>query len=181
MNAKRILLSTGLLAIVGLSTGCESMSNTAKDGLIGGGIGAGLGAAAGGGKGALIGGLAGTAIGGLIGNDADNQQKHAQQARVMAAEAQANAVQGPQVGITDVIQMTKQGQREDIIINQIRGTNSTFQLSMADISLLQENQVSPNVIAEMQTRRPMRVVQQQVVMPARYYYAPPPRPYIYYP
>ena len=41
MNAKRTLLTTGLLAIVCCSTGCESLSSTAAGGLVGGGVGAG--------------------------------------------------------------------------------------------------------------------------------------------
>jgi len=64
------------------------------------------------------------------------------------------AAAGPPMGVGEVIEMTRQGIREDIIINQIRATRSTFVLSTGDLSLLQSNQVSPNVITEMQYHRP---------------------------
>ncbi|MDE6456980.1 MAG: OmpA family protein [Muribaculum sp.] len=66
-----------------LSSGCNSMTNTGKGALIGGGggaaVGAGLGAIIGGGKGAGIGSAIGAAVGAgagaLIGKKMDNQQK----------------------------------------------------------------------------------------------------------
>ena len=73
------LLATCML----LSSGCNSMTNTGKGALIGGGggaaVGAGLGALIGGGKGAGIGSAIGAAVGAgagaLIGKKMDNQQK----------------------------------------------------------------------------------------------------------
>lgn len=68
-------------------TGCNSMTNTGKGALIGGGggagIGAGLGALIGGGKGAGIGAAIGAAVGAgagtLIGNKMDRQKKELEQ------------------------------------------------------------------------------------------------------
>ncbi|MDE6190336.1 MAG: OmpA family protein [Muribaculum sp.] len=82
----KILKITGaslLAACMLLSSGCNSMTNTGKGALIGGGggaaVGAGLGAIIGGGKGAGIGSAIGAAVGAgagaLIGKKMDNQQK----------------------------------------------------------------------------------------------------------
>ncbi|MDE5786276.1 MAG: OmpA family protein [Duncaniella sp.] len=94
---KRIKLFgiSGLAALVLLTTGCSSMTNTGKGALIGGGgggaLGAGLGALIGGGKGAAIGAAIGAAVGtsagALIGNKMDKQEKElkaqlAEQAKV---------------------------------------------------------------------------------------------------
>jgi surface antigen len=179
-----MILSTGLLAGALLSAGCESMSNTAKGGLIGGGAGAGLGALAGGGKGALIGGLAGTVLGGVVGNDVDNEEKKQNETRLAVAEtraavaeARAPGAQTP-LGLTDVIQLTRDGVHEDVIVNQIRGSGSTFQLSNEDVRFLTSNNVSPRVIVEMQHRRPVaRVVREQ---PQVIYRSPPPPPVVVY-
>jgi surface antigen len=171
MRGLKLTAAAGLLAALGLSSGCESMSNTAKGGLIGGGAGAGIGALAGGGKGALVGGLVGTVAGGLIGNDVDQQEKRNMQTRVAVAEARQA---GPPLGITDVVQLTREGQSERVIINQIRNTGSTFQLSTEDIRMLQANNVGQYVIAEMQSRPPAV----RVVRPG-YYYPPPPPPPVY--
>jgi len=168
------LLGGCLLAFVCLSTGCESMSNTAAGGLIGAGTGAGLGALAGGGKGALIGGLAGGLVGGAVGNSMDQQQKAATQQQLAAAEAARNAV--PPVGMSDVIQMTRSGMSDGVIITQIRNSGSTYQLSLEDLRTLQANSVSQAVIYEMQSRPPVVRVAPRPYYGPGYYYAPPPPP-----
>ena len=82
----RLLKITGaalLSACMLLSSGCDSMTNTGKGALIGGGggaaVGAGLGALIGGGKGAGIGSAIGAAVGAgagaLIGKKMDKQQQ----------------------------------------------------------------------------------------------------------
>lgn len=189
----------GLLAVVvaaAAGSGCSTMNNTER-GAVGGGVfgtaaGTAIGAATGRPLlGAAIGGLAGTAGGALIGNEADKDEAkkreiiHAQQ----VADAQAA---GQRIGITDVIEMSKAGQDPQIIINQIRNTRSTFQLSSADLNLLKANGVSDRVIAEMQVARaaaPRTVVVQEpapVVYDSPVYVRPspvvvvgPPRPYYY--
>jgi len=170
----------GLAAAVLCATGCESLSGTAKGGLIGGGAGAGLGALAGSasgnaGKGALIGGLAGTVIGGIVGNDVDNEEKKRQDVRLAVAESRPTVIQtGHQgtLGVFDVIQLSKEGMNEDVIINQIRSTQSAYQLSTEDVRALSANGVSPRVIVEMQNRRPAaRVIREQ---PPVIYHRPPP-------
>ena len=76
-------LCCAILAAGMLLTGCNSMTNTGKGALIGGGgggaLGAGIGALIGGGKGAAIGAAVGAAVGtgagALIGKKMDKQAK----------------------------------------------------------------------------------------------------------
>jgi uncharacterized protein YcfJ len=160
----------GALVAAGLgSAGCESMNNTEKGAAIGGGTGAVLGTAIGAATGrpllgAGVGALAGTAGGALIGNDVDKseqRQRDVQQAQALAA-AQA---QQQRLGIFDVIHMSQNGQDDQVIINQIRLTGSTFQLTPSDLDNLKAAGVSPAVITTMQTARPVAVVPARVVAP----------------
>jgi hypothetical protein len=157
------------------------MNNTER-GAVGGGVfgtaaGTAIGAATGRPLlGAAIGGLAGTAGGALIGNEADKDE--ARRREIIQAQQLADAQAAQQrLGITDVIELSKAGQDPQVIINQIRSTRSTFQLSTADLNLLKANGVSDRVIAEMQVARaaPSRVVVQE---PAPVIYESPPRVYV---
>lgn len=195
-NYRRRGLLLGAATLLLGSVGCESMSKTAQGGLVGGGVGAGLGAAVGSasgnaGKGALIGGLAGTVMGGLVGNDMDQQDKKTKD--IQLANAQAAAAR-PTLSVADVQRMAAGGSSDDIIINQIRTTGSTYNLTVDDIQFLTSNGVSSRVITEMQNSRsrpvavapPPQVVRERVyvreqpevvyVRPAPVYYVPPPPP-----
>ena len=177
--SRRIL--TVLAAVVTLfGAGCSSMSNTGKGALAGGGIGAVTGAlvdrATGGkgGAGAIVGGAAGALVGGAIGNEEDQREKAALQAR---ADATAR-----QIGVEEVKQMAHQGLSEELIINQIRTTGSSYTLSAEDLRMLRENNVSDRVIMEMQNRRAdahprMRYV--HVPPPAPVYVVGPPPPPVF--
>ncbi|QVL30877.1 hypothetical protein KIH39_18755 [Telmatocola sphagniphila] len=164
-----------LFAVVAMgSTGCSSLSNTGNGALIGGGAGAGLGAAIGSasghtGAGALIGGITGAAAGGLIGNDMDQKEKKTEQAKLAQAQAAANAK--PPLTVEDVRQLVASGTPDDVIINQIRTTGSTYKLTAADIQYLTQNGVSNRVIMEMQNAKQVTVVTQQPVIVRQ---APPP-------
>lgn len=157
----------GLMLLAILTGGCAGMSNTAKGIGVGGGLGAGAGAAVaaltGGdvGTGAAIGAGLGGVSGGLIGNDLDQQEHHQMQNRVIQAEAreaaahaQAQALQSPPLNVGDVVALSQQGLSDDVIINQIRSTGSTYELTTADLQWLQQSRVSDRVIVEMQNRRP---------------------------
>ncbi len=78
----------------------------------------------------------------------------------LLADAQA---QQQRMGIADVIALSQAKQNDQIIINQIRSTRSTFTLTVSDLDMLKNNGVSDAVIAEMQASRsvagPTRVVQ----------------------
>ncbi len=172
------------------SVGCETMNNTEKGALTGGALGTAAGAGLGAishnaGAGALVGGLLGTAVGGIAGADKDAQ---VQQARdVQQAQAVATAQQQQRMGLTDVIHMVQQGHDDQVIINQIRSTGSSFQLTASDLDFLKNNGVSARVMAEMQSARPapavfVRPQSGPTVIYERPYYPPPaviiaPRPY----
>jgi hypothetical protein len=174
-------------------SGCASMNNTDKGALAGGAVGTAAGAMIGAAThhpllGAVVGGLGGTATGALIGNDADKDEARKREAAQAAAVAQAQAQQ-QRVGIFDVIEMSRNGMDPTIIINQIRSTNSYFQLNLNDLNRLKENGVSDRVIAEMQRPAPpggyvQPVVYdtsgQVIVQPGPVMVVRPPPPPIYY-
>jgi len=155
---RRFLTIALILSAAPFVTGCASMSNTAKGAGVGGAIGAGTGALIGkaangkAGQGALVGGLIGAGVGGLIGNEKDMQEKRAAEEQIRHAEAQALA--NSQLTITDVINMAKEGRSDSLIINQMRTTGATYQLTAEDVTMLSSNGVSEPVIMEMQNRRP---------------------------
>jgi uncharacterized protein YcfJ len=189
-NLRRLGLLAAL-ACAAAGQGCSTMNNTERGAIGGGALGTGAGAVIGAAAahhplaGAAIGAVAGTAIGALAGNQADkeeNRQREVAQAQ-MLADAQ---YQRQRMGIADVLTMTKEGQDPQIIINQIRKTQSTFDLTVNDLSMLKANGVADGVIAEMQAARPSapsRVVVRQprtviyesgpVFVPPPYYYGPP--------
>ena len=146
------------LILVGLSaiqTGCAHLSNSEAGALGGGAIGtaAGLaiGAATGNPKtGAIVGGLAGAGVGGLAGQSADNEEARREYNQYVAANAQPAT---PPLGLTDVISLTQTGVGDDVIINQMRSTGSTYQLSPGDIQYLKTSGVSDPVLNAMISAR----------------------------
>jgi len=56
--------------------------------------------------------------------------------------------------------MVQNGHDEQVIINQIRSTSSTFQLSPGDLDFLKTNNVPTRVIVEMQNAKASPVVVQ---------------------
>jgi hypothetical protein len=174
MRTNRVIRSglVGLLLGSGLvSVGCEHMSHTEK----GAGIGAALGTAAGLGigaatgnprTGALIGGLAGGGLGALVGSEKDEQERRDQELLQAQAAAQAEAqLQQQRLGVFDVVRLSQAGHDDQVIINQIRTTGSTFQLTPSDLDHLKAQGVSPAVIAAMQTARPINPLPPRIVPP----------------
>lgn len=171
----------------GLTSGCSTMNNTEKGALGGGAIGAGvgtlIGAATGNPRtGAAVGTAIGAGVGALAGNDMDREDQTRRDA-VRLAEAQA-ASQAKPLGMIDVVQMASGNPPagDDVIINAIRQSRSTFQLSPTDIAYLKQNNVSDRVIIEMQNSQgrvaisppPRTVVVQEptTVIYERPYYPP---------
>jgi hypothetical protein len=163
------LLSVLVMALP-LATGCANMNNTQSDALGGGLIGAAVGAIAGGPRhaleGAAIGGAVGAGTGAVIGHSEDKAEQ-----RMAVAQAQAQA---RMLGLTDIAQMARDHQSDDVIIGQIRATGSVFRLSTTDLQWLKENGVSDRVVNEMQAT---------VAYPRRYYarpvYVEQPPPVVY--
>ena len=152
------------LAVFGLASGgCSSMNNTEKGvgigGALGGGRGLAIGAATGNPKtGAAVGGLLGAGLGGIVGSEKDREVQEKRDLQQASAIATAHAQQ--RMGLTDVVQMVQNGHDEQVIINQIRSTSSTFQLSPSDLDFLKTNNVPTRVIVEMQNAKAAPVVVQ---------------------
>ena len=143
------------LCLLTAVTGCSGMNNTDRGMLAGGVLGAGAGTVIGGangkpGAGALIGAGTGALLGGLVGNAEDKAERRAE------AIARAN----PPLAIADVVRLAQQHISDDIIINQIRTTGSSYNLTPYEIQYLKTQGVSDRVVMEMQARR-------QAVVPAR--------------
>jgi hypothetical protein len=175
-----VLLAGAIIAAV--SGGCSTMNNTEKGvglgGLVGAGVGTGIGALAGDPvTGGVVGGLVGAGTGGIAGNRIDRAEQRDREVRQATAIA---AAQQPKLGMMDVVGMVQAGHDEQVIINQIRSTGSTFQLSQTDLDYLKTYNVSPRVIVEMQNARPQPVMVRQprpVVVredPVVIYDSPPP-------
>ena len=167
-----------LLMPLAFLNGCQSMSNTDKGAVAGGGIGAGTGAVIGSathnaGAGALIGGAVGALAGGLTGAAIDESERK-QDAKLAAATAPP--AHGP-LRIEDVTQLARDHISDEVIVNQIRTSATVFRLTVDDINYLKQNGVSDLVIAEMQNtvyRCPRRVYTAAPVVYVEP--APPPPP-----
>jgi hypothetical protein len=149
------------------------MNHTERGAAIGGALGTatglGVGALTGSPKtGAFVGGLGGAGLGALAGSHKDDRERRERDIinanAVAAAEAQA---QQQRMGLSDVMDMARKGHDDQIIINQIQATGSTFQLTPSDLDMLKNNGVSPRVIAEMQAARPVSVGPRVIVRDPR--------------
>jgi hypothetical protein len=147
-----------LVLVLASGSGCASMNNTEKGAVAGGVIGTAAGTAIGAatgrpGLGAVVGGAGGTAVGALVGNDVDKAERRDRDINQAAALAAAEAQQR-RMGLADVMHLAQQGHDDQVIINQIRSTGSTFQMTASDLDMLKNSGVSARVIAEMQAARP---------------------------
>ena len=173
----RLVLGGALLVLGG---GCQSMSNTDKGVLAGGGIGAATGTLIGSathhtGAGAVLGGVLGAITGGLFGSAIDNSERK-QAAANAAAVAAAN--QPPPLSLEDVQKLSANGTSDGVIINQIRASGSVYRLTADQILWLQNYGVHEPVIREMQAtanRAPRAVyTATPVYQPVYVYEAAPP-------
>jgi uncharacterized protein YcfJ len=137
--------------------GCASSPNRAAEGsIIGGILGAGAGAIIGNQsrdrdqgrtQGALIGGAIG-ALGGALAGSQVQKQPAGQQQQAPAAAMQATNPN--QLSLPQIVDLSRQGVNEDVIIDRIRLTNSKYSLSQADVDYLKQSGVSQKVLLEMQ-------------------------------
>ena len=152
---KRILGIIGVTVMAISQVGCASSPNRAAEGsIIGGLLGAGAGAIIGNQsrdrdqgrtQGALIGGAVGALGGALAGSQIQKQPAQQQ------APAAGRQVSNPnQLSISQIVDLSKQGVHEDVIVDRIRLTNSKYQLSQADADYLKQSGVSQKVLLEMQ-------------------------------
>lgn len=168
------------LAPLLLLVGCQSRAGTGA--LVGGGAGALLGnavaKATGGSRtaGTAIGGMIGAVGGAIAGDSVDQTEKRAEARGQAMAMAQRNAQRAPT--IPDIVQMSRGGLTDAVIINQIRTTGATYpNLSSQDVTFMHQEGVSSAVIAEMQGAPQQRVYTAQpvtLVRPAPVYVEEPP-------
>lgn len=138
---------------VSLGAGCASSPNRAGEGaLIGGLLGAAGGAIIGNqsdrpGEGAGIGAAAGALTGALIGSQIQKPAPGGSQ----PAQSPAVPVNNPnQIPLQQIVDLSKSGVHEAVIIDRIRMTKSTYMLSPESIDYLKQQGVSQNVINVMQ-------------------------------
>ncbi|MDP2941690.1 MAG: glycine zipper domain-containing protein [Candidatus Omnitrophota bacterium] len=132
--------TVAIAALVVFLAGCQGMGDKAKTGAVAGGV---LGAVAGGvighqtGSGLVgagIGAAVGAIAGGLIGNEMDKSDQ---------AATQANP---NHVTYASIVQRAQAGEPADAIIEDIKRTNSRYQLTSEIIDYLKKNKVSDKVI-----------------------------------
>lgn len=133
-------------------------NDTAEGAVVGGGLGAVTGALVAGkkerGAGALIGAGVGAVTGGLIGKAADRADER-QVAAGAAAVGQANAQAAAQaVTNFDLVEMTRAGVSDELIISSIRSRGCRMDLSPAGLIALKQNGVSDRVVLAAQSMAP---------------------------
>ncbi|MDP2905496.1 MAG: YMGG-like glycine zipper-containing protein [Candidatus Omnitrophota bacterium] len=136
---KKIALASLLVLSIALA-GCQNMGPKATTGAVAGGV---IGAVAGGvighqmgsgPMGALIGATVGVVGGGLIGNEIDK------------ADQKAAAVNPNYLPIPAIVNMAGMGSPDDLIISEIKRTNSSYELTSSIIDYLKKNKVSDKVV-----------------------------------
>jgi hypothetical protein len=186
------LLPVALTLAVVPFTGCCSPYHQDQGALFGGLLGAGTGAVIGGatghpGAGAAIGAGVGALSGAAIGHGQDEIEA---KNRAMIAQQLGRQVSAGAVRVDEVVAMSKSGVNEELIVNHIRTNGTAAPLQTADLIRLQQEGVTPRVIATMQATPP-RPVQPMVVeqpgppvvvesYPYPYYYGPRPCAHVYY-
>jgi hypothetical protein len=154
MNRKiRLLIPLGLVVASSLAS-CQSPDHTDQGLLFGGLLGAGTGAVVGHalgntGAGAAIGAGVGALSGAAVGAGMDQAEARN---RAMIEARLGRPVAGAAT-IPDVVAMTRSAVDEGLIINHIHSHGLAAPLQASDVIYLQQQGVSRNVIAVMQTER----------------------------
>ncbi|MEM7477805.1 MAG: YMGG-like glycine zipper-containing protein [Planctomycetota bacterium] len=113
-------------------------------------------------EGALIGGAVGAITGGLIGKSQDNElarQRYYQQQAYYAQQQQyyaqqqatQQAVQQSGVSMNDVLNMSRSGLSESLILTQLQSRGVQNRLAVSDIISLHQQGVSDTIITAMQS------------------------------
>ena len=142
-----------LLVVTMSAAGCRSPYHSDQGALFGGLLGAGTGAIVGNalgapGAGAAIGAGVGALSGAAIGNGMDEVEA---KNRAMIAQQLGRQVSASAVTVNDVVTMTKAGVNEELIVNHVRAHGVAAPLQANDLIYLQQQGVSPRVVATMQT------------------------------
>ena len=180
------------LCCLAIGFGCNSPYRSDQGALFGGVTGAGLGALVGSatgnaGAGAAIGAGVGAVSGAAVGGSLD--QIEANNRAEIAARLGRPAPTGS-VTTDDVIQMTRAGVAEDVIVTHIRNHGAASPPGANDLIVLQQQGVSPRVVQALQAPPPnvgppgVMMAQPYPVVAAPYwgpYPYPYPPPYYYRP
>jgi uncharacterized protein YcfJ len=141
------------MAVAGLLlAGCETPygepNRTATGALIGGGFGAAAGALSSHhhNTGALVGGAIGALAGGLVGQSMDIDAAQRERLEQQAPQTWQRVQQFQPLGLADIKALAAAGISDDVIISQIRNSNTVYHLSTADIIDLKNSGVSERVI-----------------------------------
>jgi outer membrane lipoprotein SlyB len=136
-----ILISTcGVLAL-------SSCSNAGTGATIGAIVGVGAGAAIGGGEGAIIGGAVGAVSGAIIGSALDDSDRERLQSE--SPDTLKKVDENKKLSKQDIINMSRAGISDQVIIDQIHASKSKFSLSSDEIIDLKNQGVSQSVINAM--------------------------------
>ncbi|MFA6281815.1 MAG: hypothetical protein WCY05_04870 [Candidatus Omnitrophota bacterium] len=147
------------MCFVVVSAGCESNKTRVAEGAVIGGL---AGGALGGiighqsgnaGAGAGIGIAAGALTGAIVGSQMNKPAKAQAQNTTESTknpQVEESKIESGQLSIEQVVQLTKQGVKDDEIIAKIKSTNSKFNLSAEGINYLTQQGVSQKVINSMQ-------------------------------
>jgi outer membrane lipoprotein SlyB len=155
------LLAAGVAGAAGCNSPYRADQGAVVGGLTGAGVGALVGNAvgntgAGAAIGAGVGALSGAAVGGSL--DEIEARNRAEIERRLGRQVAASAVT-----VSDVVEMTRAGVAEELIINHVRVHGVAAPLAVNDLVYLQKQNVSTRVIETMQNP-PVRVA--QAVAPA---------------
>lgn len=148
---KRILVLFLCPALMLLALGCQGSTTRSGEGaLIGGLVGATAGGIVGhqshhGAEGAAIGAAAGALTGALVGSQIKKPGQAAQTTGTTATGVNPN-----QMSIQQIVDLSKQGINENVIVDKIRLSNSRFTLNSNDIDYLRQQGVTQKVIDAMQ-------------------------------
>ncbi|NGX63625.1 MAG: hypothetical protein KR126chlam6_01038 [Candidatus Anoxychlamydiales bacterium] len=137
---KKIYLIICFLGFV--LVGCESKTGTGA--AVGAGVGAGVGYAISGGTGAIVGGAVGAASGAAIGATLDEQDRKIMEKTSPRTVDRMDRKEP--LTINDVIKLSQGGVNDDTIIQYIKETRTTYNLSQAQVNRLQEAGVSQRVV-----------------------------------
>lgn len=142
------------LVLAGCTTSEGTPDRTATGALVGAGVGAGSGAIIGStsgraGKGALIGGAIGAIAGGVAGHLMDMDQTQQDRLQQDSPQTYERVAQGQPLAIADIKALSRADVSDEIIISQIRNTNSVYHLSTSEIIELRDAGVSDRVIDHM--------------------------------
>jgi hypothetical protein len=187
MNGRMQSVSSCVLLLVALSSGCAMDSHADRGAAVGGLLGAGTGAVVGHAMGNTAGGaLLGAGVGALSGAAIGSGQDEIEAKNRAMIETQLGRRVGPgSVTSRDVIDMTQAHVNDDLIINHIHSHGMVAPPTANELIALQQNGVNPRVVQVMQEPPPAPravIVEQPAPPPVviEGYYGRPCHPHHYY-